>query len=734
MEDAALRTDVQTLCIGNVFNPPAIVQVHAEGVRLVDGGRHMQNESLPAVRSAYLCQPYLVVLLADGSLRLFVANPVTRRLDMSTPSLPPLAPHLHGVRNRQDIECIYLYSDTQTGLFRNAPAPTHARPTHENQLSQQSADSDLLHLSGAATLHTSIAGRITSDCKGEAVTTGGLKRDSADKIAASTASFDELDEILLGEADPDADFLEAPSASSSFLFEANKPRVPSHDSVNPNSFVCLVIRRGELEVYSVPGFQRVWRSSRLSAGFTLLLNQQSHSTSVDNCTSFGEGIAVAAGEKATTPRRKNRRKPADPAVSELCLAQVGSAASQPFLLAFLSNGDLLVYRSFHHFCGRDEQSSARFRRIDHGLITRPVLGSNITNKQNSLANPSNNAKWKGGLRFSPLPNASGRSALLIGGHYPVWLFGERDFYRFHPMLLHSDMVEPERTRHKAVPAAVSCSAAVHFQDMEHCFVYFDARSLSFNVCSLPRKQFFETHTVSRHPVSALQQRMKHEPRDLSPLALYDHIDFDHDFPMRFISLGCTAHFVARHAPTNTYAVVISKKIKIPCEEETTERSLDVHEDRFEVLLYRAHSWDVIGRFDGFAEHEVVLAFSSVELNNNVYLVLGTSNMQGEEVAAKGRIILLNLFFQVGRSHTGESSQMVKVVSYHLSERGPVTAIDAVDDLLCVAVGPRMKLYVEDKYTHNEILTKNNQPIISFLLILSSFLLIETGCNLFALPW
>lgn len=57
---------------------------------------------------------------------------------------------------------------------------------------------------------------------------------------------------------------------------------------------------------------------------------------------------------------------------------------------------------------------------------------------------------------------------------------------------------------------------------------------------------------------------------------------------------------------------------------------------------------IIGRFDQFEEKESVLFMISAKLNNSkTYLVLGTGINEGEEVTVKGRIILLELYWQMG---------------------------------------------------------------------------------------
>lgn len=108
--------------------------------------------------------------------------------------------------------------------------------------------------------------------------------------------------------------------------------------------------------------------------------------------------------------------------------------------------------------------------------------------------------------------------------------------------------------------------------------------------------------------------------------------------MRTVPLHCSAKFIVRHEPTQTYAVCVSRPIELISQEEATDRAPILWGERYELLLYSPKTWEVIGRYDGFEEHEVVLSLATVKMMDKTYIVIGTSNLQGEEIASRGNLL------------------------------------------------------------------------------------------------
>jgi len=77
------------------------------------------------------------------------------------------------------------------------------------------------------------------------------------------------------------------------------------------------------------------------------------------------------------------------------------------------------------------------------------------------------------------------------------------------------------------------------------------------------------------------------------------VDTDSELCVKRVFLHATPRFVAHHPATQTYAVVVSKRVETLSMEESTDRSLPVYTDVFELLLYDSLTWKPIGRFDAF---------------------------------------------------------------------------------------------------------------------------------------
>ncbi len=73
---------------------------------------------------------------------------------------------------------------------------------------------------------------------------------------------------------------------------------------------------------------------------------------------------------------------------------------------------------------------------------------------------------------------------------------------------------------------------------------------------------------------------------------------------------------------------------------------------------------------------------------NVCCVIGTSNYEGEEVACRGRIILLEVNWAMGVTERG-NVKLLKTKFYSKQEKGAVTAITQIGNFLVLCIGPKV---------------------------------------------
>jgi cleavage and polyadenylation specificity factor subunit 1 len=367
------------------------------------------------------------------------------------------------------------------------------------------------------------------------------------------------------------------------------------------------------------------------------------------------------------------------------------------LLAFLETGDLFIYRAFEFADRAVEGPPLRFRRVQHGLITRPVAPPAsalvVRRRPNGKEAPAKEKKlaWRGGPRLMPFENIGGRSGVLIGGPRPAWLLSERDHHRIHHLVMPSEtgkQIELKST-------SISCATPFHNVNCEHGFLYFNMSGV-MHISLLPPATPIVATSLNKVVQDGQSVSKKAEDGEASKGEIeMQPVDCDSDLCTRRIPLqgGYVPRFIVRHEPTQTYAVVVSRQRETMSMEQTTERSLPIYIDQYEVLLYSSTSWEPIGRFDALEEDEAVLCISAVKLYGKIYLVLGTSNHEGEETASKGRVIMLDLHLAMGVNTEGKTQRMLKIKQSSKKENsGPVSAIADIDNLLLLCIGPKIMLY------------------------------------------
>jgi hypothetical protein len=447
-----------------------------------------------------------------------------------------------------------------------------------------------------------------------------------------------------------------------------------------------------------------------------------------------------------------------PRVVDLFLGVVSdSADAMPVLMAFLENGDFLAYQSFVAVVLGNagvQVQELRWRRLAAPSIARPFLSQtnsmlvSSTSEQAAvdvnkayrdafgLARGSREWSWSSGqpsrfqlfthLACSDAPDAR-RTGLLISGTKPLFVSAERGALRFHPFVVdwrarNSDDAVPSASSGEHGPVSVLgaeqrleaeedvegeeaaavdgrkkegliCAAAFDFAERDAMgnkltargLLFFDAQG-NLHISKLQPSQRLPSHPLYVPPRKLLARGLA------SPLvsALSSHstlsssiapspalMDYDSSSLLRrTVHLGCTPLFVARHVPTSTTAVVVSRRVRVPSKELELERSPPVYGQRYEVLLFHSRSW---------------------ELHKQVYIALGTSVYQGEDLPCRGRIVLIDLYHALAPAPAGgdddEQVALLKIKVYSQAEKLPVSVLAPMaPNMLVAAEGSRIILY------------------------------------------
>jgi len=95
----------------------------------------------------------------------------------------------------------------------------------------------------------------------------------------------------------------------------------------------------------------------------------------------------------------------------------------------------------------------------------------------------------------------------------------------------------------------------------------------------------------------------------------------------------------------------------------------IWEDKYELRFYNTRTGALVGFWDDFEEKEAVLCLFPAKLEGKTILALGTGDLVGEDTSTRGRVILLDLYYQTGVATTGEVQRFLKTKPYSQKEKG-----------------------------------------------------------------
>uniref|UniRef100_H2YEY2 Cleavage/polyadenylation specificity factor A subunit C-terminal domain-containing protein n=1 Tax=Ciona savignyi TaxID=51511 RepID=H2YEY2_CIOSA len=363
-------------------------------------------------------------------------------------------------------------------------------------------------------------------------------------------------------------------------------------------------------------------------------------------------------DKASTPRYDD-----NPNIHEILLVGLGHNSSKPHLIVSFTE-DLLIYEVFEYSppdkFQRSNSLRIRFKKVHHKMMIRRNLGAQ---EPGTYQSDSKNYL----RRFT---NIGGYSGVFLCGAYPHWIFMTvRGALRCHPM---------------TVDGAISCFVPFHNVNCPNGFLYFNNQG-ELRICMLP-----------------------------------PHMKYDALWPVRKISLRCSAHFLAYSIEHKVYAIVTSVSepcTRLPylnCDNEREFEDLDKgerfiypHIDKFSVQLISPVSWELVpnARID-MDEFEHITCMRNVWLSSGAdtssrqnYLVIGTCNVFGEEMGSRGKIIILEVIEVVPEPGQPLTKNKLKQI-YFEEQKGPVTAVCGLEGNLLAAIGQKIFIW---KFDENQAL-------------------------------
>lgn len=462
------------------------------------------------------------------------------------------------------------------------------------------------------------------------------------------STVDDEDELLYG--DSDTSVFETSTQSKTSTKEENKPFKKSSQNEVQTSYWLIVCREnGSLEILSVPDFKISYYVKMFPIGQKVLVDIPQQTDTVPSRT--GSGVT----------QDKTLQTDDVSSVYEVLLVGLGHNSSRPYLLARVDDG-LLIYEAFPYFQSKaDNHLKIRFKKVQHNLILKERKVKARKRGEEIIVDEFDEFKHECGQWFRYFDDISGYSGVFICGPYPHWLFmTQRGSLRIHPM---------------GIDGAITCFAPFHNVNCPKGFLYFNKQG------------------------------------ELRISVLPTHLTYDAPWPIRKVPLRSTPHFIIYHTDSKTYAVVMhtpeicNKLPRITSEEreydiyEKDERFVYPIASKFSCQLFSPTSWEVVPNtqidMDDF-EHVTSLKYVPLKSEETVsgfkgFVALGTNYCLGEDVLARGRIIIFDVIEVVPEPGQPLTKNKIKVV-YDKEQKGPVSALAHCNGFLVSAIGQKLFMW------------------------------------------
>ncbi|KAF7813301.1 cleavage and polyadenylation specificity factor subunit 1 [Senna tora] len=574
----------KTLAAGNLFGRRRVIQVYERGARILDGSFMTQDVSFGAsnsesssgsentvVLSVSIVDPFVLLRMSDGSIRLLVGDPTTCTVSVTTTSFES---------SKRSVSACTLYHD-------KGPEPW---------LRKTSTD---------AWLSTGV---------GEAIDgTDGSAQDHGD-------------------------------------------------------IYCVVCyENGALEIFDVPNFSCVFSVEKFMSGKSHLVDTLMKEVAKDSQKVDG------VSEEVTNQGRKENIQ--NMKVVELAMQRWSGQYSRPFLFGILSDGTILCYHAYLY------ESSDGTSKVE-----------DLTYAQGSVSLNNTSASRLRNLRFVRVPldiyareetssglpcqritifkNIGGYQGFFLSGSKPSWIMVLRERLRVHPQLCDGSIV---------------AFTVLHNVNCNHGLIYVTSQG-SLKICQLPSGS-----------------------------------NYDNYWPVQKVSLKATPHQVTYFAEKNLYPLIVSVPVPKPLNQvvsslgdqevnqQTENQNLNSDDqnrfytiDEFEVRIMEPEksggTWQTKATIPMQSSENALTVRMVTLLNtdtkeNETLLAIGTAYVQGEDVAARGRVLL----FSLGKN-TDNSQPLVSEV-YSKELKGAISALASLQGHLLIASGPKIILH---KWTGTEL--------------------------------
>lgn len=579
-ETVDYNVQASTIAAGNLFGRRRVIQVYAKGARVLDGSFMTQelnfsmhtsessSSSEPlAAASASIADPYVLLKMGDGSIRLLIGDHSTCTISINAPAI--------FASSSERISSCTLYCD-------RGPEPW-------------------------------------------------LRKTRTDAWISTG----------IGEATDVNDN-------------------SSHDLSDIYCIICY--ESGKLEIFEVPSFKCVFSVDNFVSGPAILFDAFSH------ISTKGSGI----GDRDATKVSVKKEEATNIKIVELAMHRWSGQFSRPFLFGLLNDGTLLCYHAYYYESSESNVQCSPFS--PHGS---PDIGNATDSRLRNLRfrrvsidiSSRNDISCLVRPRITIFNNVGGYEGLFLGGPRPTWVFVCRQRFRVHPQLCDGPIVA------FTVLHNVNCCRGL---------IYVTSQGF-LKICQLPSAY-----------------------------------NYDNYWPVQKVPLHGTPHQVTYYAEQSLYPLIVSVPQVRPLNQvlsSMADQELGLHiendvtigddlqkvytVDEFEVRIMElgkpSGRWETrftipMQSFENALTVRIVTLQNTSTKENETLMAIGTAYVLGEDVAARGRVLL----FSFSKS---ENSQNLVTEVYSKESKGAVSAVASLQGHLLIASGPKITL---NKWTGSEL--------------------------------
>ncbi|KAL6503846.1 hypothetical protein OROGR_025769 [Orobanche gracilis] len=460
-----------------------------------------------------------------------------------------------------------------------------------------------------------------------------------------------------------------------------------------DAYCVLCYENGNLEIRDVPNFSCVFSVDNFVSGKSYILDTVFHGQANDLLkftNKYPED--VGKGRKET---------PHDLKVVELSMQRWGGEHSRPFLFGILSDGSIICYHAYvfevtenasKAYGNLSSISASRLRnlrlvRVSLDTYAREETPSGISSQ-----------------RITIFKNVGGLQGFFLSGSRPTWFMVFRERIRLHPQVCDGPIV---------------AFTVFHNVNCNHGFIYITSEG-ALKICQL------------------------------SALSSYDNY-----WPVRKIALKGTPHQVTCFPEKNLYPLIVFVPVLKPINQvlsslidqevgnqfEHDNLNLDgtYPVEEYEIRIMEPEKltgpWQTRATIpmqssENALTVRVVTLFNTTTQQNETLLAVGTAYAQGEDVAARDRVLL----YSVEKNSDGVQAQVSEVYSKEL--KGAISALASLQGHLLLASGPKIILHKWTGSDLNGVAFYDVPPlyVVSLNIVKNFILLGDIHKSIYFLSW